>query len=96
MIIESLLDACELVLKELGDPQSSYWLASIIKEMKLWRASEPDVRDAIQKDIEKYHENSRFVCLANGEFTLQTKQIRNKILLMFTWPWEFFSSSSVL
>ena len=72
MKIRSLLDACELVLKELGDPQSSYWLASIIKEMKLWRASEPDVRDAIPKDIEKYHENSRFVCLANGEFTLQT------------------------
>lgn len=79
MIIESLLDACELVLKELGDPQSSYWLASIIKEMKLWRASEPDVRDAIQKDIEKYHENSRFVCLANGEFTLQTRVICEKI-----------------
>ena len=24
-MIESLLDACELVLKEQGEPQSSYW-----------------------------------------------------------------------
>ena len=62
-MIETLLDACQFILKEQGEPQSSYWLASQIMEMKLWRASEADVRDALNKDIEKHGESSRFVTL---------------------------------
>jgi hypothetical protein len=71
MIIESLLDACEVVLKEQGEPQSSYWLASQVMEMKLWRASEADVRDALRKDIAKHGDSSRFVALADDEFGLR-------------------------
>lgn len=72
MIVESLLDACEVVLNEQGEPQSSYWLASQVMEMKLWRASEADVRDALKKDIAKYGESSRFVALADDEFGLRS------------------------
>ncbi len=46
-MIESLLDACTFVLNNQGEPHSSYWLASQIMEMKLWRTSEPEVRDAL-------------------------------------------------
>jgi hypothetical protein len=70
-MIESLLDACELVLKEQGEPQSSYWLASLVEEMKLWRASEADVRDALTKDIAKHGESSQFVVLPDDEFALR-------------------------
>ncbi|HZZ77885.1 MAG TPA: hypothetical protein VFE62_05175 [Gemmataceae bacterium] len=59
MIIESLLDACEVVLNEQGEPQSSFWLASQVMEMKMWRASEADVRDAISKDVARLGESSR-------------------------------------
>ena len=58
-MIDSLLDACQFVLENQGEPQSSYWLASQVMEMKLWRASEADVRDAINKDIAKHGESSR-------------------------------------
>jgi DNA-directed RNA polymerase delta subunit len=71
-MIESLLDACEFVLKEQGEPQSSYWLASQIKEMKLWRASEADVRNALNKDIAKLGESCRFVALPDDEFALRS------------------------
>lgn len=69
-LINSLLDACQFVLEDQGEPQSSYWLASQIMETKLWRASEADVRDAINKDIAKHGESSRFVSLADDEFAL--------------------------
>ena len=36
-MIETLLDACKFVLEDQGVPQSCYWLASRIMEMKLWR-----------------------------------------------------------
>jgi hypothetical protein len=71
-MIESILDACEVVLNERGEPQSSFWLASQIIEMKLWRASEADVRDALTKNIEKYGEASRFVQPAADEFALRS------------------------
>jgi hypothetical protein len=74
MIIESLLDACEFVLKEQGEPQSSFWLASQVMEMKLWRASEADVRDALSKDIARLGSSSRFVALADDEFGLRSWQ----------------------
>jgi len=71
-MIGSLLDACEFILIEQGEPQSSYWLASQVMEMKLWRASEADVRDALIKDIGKHGESSRFVALADDEFALRS------------------------
>jgi hypothetical protein len=74
-MIESLLDACELVLKEQGEPQSSYWLASLVMEIKLWRASEADVRDALTKDIAKHGASSRFVSLPDDEFALRSSSV---------------------
>ena len=71
-MIESLLDACHFVLEAQGEPQSSYWLASQVMEMKLWRASEADVRDALQKDIKEHGELSRFVFVGDDEFALQS------------------------
>jgi hypothetical protein len=71
-MIDTLLDACEFILNNQGEPQSSYWLASQVMEMKLWRASEADVRDALNKDIEKQGGASRFVRLANDEFALRS------------------------
>lgn len=71
-MIDSLLDACEFVLNEQGEPQSSYWLASQVMEMKLWRTSEADVRDALRKDIAKLAESSRFVPLPDDEFALRS------------------------
>jgi DNA-directed RNA polymerase delta subunit len=70
-MIESLLDACELVLNEQGEPQSSYWLASQIMKMKVWRASEADVRDALTQDITMLGESSRFESLPDEEFALR-------------------------
>ena len=63
-MIESLLDACQFVLENLGEPQSSYWLASQVMEMKLWRASEADVRAALTKDIEEHGGALAFCSLA--------------------------------
>lgn len=45
--INSLLDACQFVLEIVGESQTCYWLASQVVEIKLWRASEGDVRDAL-------------------------------------------------
>lgn len=71
-MIESLLDACYFVLDDQGEPQSSFWLASQVMEMKLWRASESEVRDALTEDIEKHGEASRFMRLAKDEFALSS------------------------
>jgi hypothetical protein len=71
-MIESLLDACQFVLENLGEPQSSYWLASQVMEMKLWRASEADVRAALTKDIEEHGGRSRFLFAGEDEFALRS------------------------
>ncbi len=71
-MIETLLDACQFVLEEQGEPQSSYWLASQVMEMKLWRTSAADVRAALTKDIEEHGERSRFVFVGDGEFALRS------------------------
>lgn len=71
-MIETLLDACQFVLDDQGGPQKSYWLASQVMEMKLWRASEADVRDALKKDIERHGERSRFVFVGEDEFALRS------------------------
>jgi DNA-directed RNA polymerase delta subunit len=75
-MIESLLDACQFVLENLGEPQSSYWMASQVMETKLWRASEADVRAALTKDIEEYGERSRFVFVGDDEFALRSWNAR--------------------
>jgi hypothetical protein len=41
-------------------------------EMKLWRASEADVRAALTKDIEEHGERSRFVGVGEDEFALRS------------------------
>ena len=68
----NLLEACEFVFKEEGVPQSSYWLASQMREMKLWRASEADVQASLTKDIEQRGKASRFVRIAVDEFALRS------------------------
>jgi hypothetical protein len=71
-MIDSILDACSHVLEINGDPQSSYWLASQMEEMRLWRASEYDVRVAINKDIREIGQRSRFVRTADDEYALRS------------------------
>ncbi|WP_406699106.1 HTH domain-containing protein [Singulisphaera sp. Ch08] len=71
-MIESLLDACRYILEDHREGQSSYWLASQIMEMKLWRASESSVRKALNKDIEKSGELSPFVRVGEDEFALRS------------------------
>jgi hypothetical protein len=60
-MINTILDACRYVLEDQGEAQSSYWLSSIMMEMKLWRASESQVRAALDRDIEQFGEFSLFV-----------------------------------
>jgi len=50
----------------------AYWLASQMMGMKLWRASEADVRDALYKDIRQGGEQSRFLQIADDEFALRS------------------------
>ncbi len=71
-MIESLLDASQFVLEDQGEPQSSYWLASQVVEMKLWRASEAEVRAALTKDIEEHGGRSRFVFVGDDAFALRS------------------------
>lgn len=77
-MIDTLLDACEFILRDQGEPQSSYWLASQAMEMKLWRASEADVRDTLNKDVAKHGASSRFVKLADDEFGLRSWTIESR------------------
>lgn len=77
--IDSLLDACQSVLENLGEPQNSYWLASQVVEMKMWRASESDVRDALTKDLEGLGPGSRFVRLDGDEWGLRCWSARRRV-----------------
>ena len=70
MTINSLLDACEYVLTDQAAPQSSFWLAEQMKTMKIWQASEVDVREALNRDIAKNGTTSRFMKVADDEFAL--------------------------
>jgi hypothetical protein len=60
-MINTLLDACLYILEDQGEAQSTYWLSSIMNELKLWRASESRVRIVLDKDIEQFGESSPFV-----------------------------------
>ena len=71
-MISTLLDACRFILEDQGEPQSSYWLASQAVEMKLWRASEAEIRRALTKDIEKHGESSLFVEVGEDEYALRS------------------------
>jgi len=71
-MIHTILDACRYVLEDQGEPQSSYWLASQMMEMRLWRASEADVRAALHEDIETFQTASIFVKVAEDEFALRS------------------------
>ena len=73
-MIDTIFDACRQVLEINGDPQSPYWLASQMVEMKMWRASEHDVRAALEKDVEEFGERSQFVKLADDEWALRSWQ----------------------
>ncbi len=70
----SILDAIEIDLEDQGEPQSPYWLASQMVEMRLWRASEHDVRAALEKDIQERDEQSAFVKVADNEWGLRRWQ----------------------
>ena len=71
-MIHTLLGACRFILQDQGEAQSSYWLASQVVEMRLWRASESDVRDALDKDFDQHGESSLFVKVARDEYALRS------------------------
>jgi hypothetical protein len=71
-MIRTLPDACRFVLEELGEAQSSYWLASQVMEMKLWRASESEVRADLDKEIEEHGESSLFEKVAEDQYALRS------------------------
>jgi hypothetical protein len=72
-MILTLLDACRYVLDELSESQSSYWLASQVVEMKLWRASESQVRRALDRNIEAHGESSLSVKVGEDECVLAAR-----------------------
>jgi hypothetical protein len=71
-MIRTLLDACRFILEDLGEAQSSHWLASQVEEMRLWRASESQVRNDLDKDIKEHGESSRFVKVGEDEYALRS------------------------
>jgi hypothetical protein len=75
-MINTILDACRYVLEDQGEAQSSYWLSSIMMEMKLWRASESQVRVALDRDIKKYGESSPFVKVGEDLYALRSWMTR--------------------
>lgn len=76
-VINTILDACGEVLEINGDPQSSYWLASQMMEMKMWRASEHDIRTALEQDVRELGERSRFVKVTEDEWALRSWNMEN-------------------
>lgn len=71
-MIDTILDACKHVLEINGDPQSRYWLASQMMEMRLWRASEHDVLAALENDISEFREHPQFVKVADDEWAMRS------------------------
>jgi DNA-directed RNA polymerase delta subunit len=71
-MIDTILDTCREVLEINGDPQNPYWLASQMMEMRLWRASEHDVRAALEKDISEFDERSPFVKADDDQWALRS------------------------
>jgi hypothetical protein len=71
-MINTILDACQNVLEDQEEAQSSYWLSSIMLEMKLWRASESRVRIALDRDIEQFGESSPFEKVGEDLYALRS------------------------
>jgi hypothetical protein len=69
-MIHTLVDRCRFILEDQAEAQSSCWLASQVQELRLWRASESDVLDAVNKDIKKYDETSSLVKVGEDEYAL--------------------------
>jgi hypothetical protein len=59
-----------------GEAQSSYWLSSIMMEMKLWRATESQVRAALDKNIEHCGESSPFMKASEDLYALRSWKAR--------------------
>ena len=70
-MIHTIIEAIEFALDYDGGPISPFWLASQMQEMRLWRASEPDVRAALEKDIREWGERSQFVKVGEDEWGLR-------------------------
>lgn len=70
--IRTLLDACRFILEDQGEVQSAFWLASIMEEMKLWRASESRVRAALDRDIKEHGDSSFFVKVGDDQYGLRS------------------------
>jgi len=75
-MINTIIDVCRFVLEDQGEAQSSYWLSSIMMEMKLWRASESQVRRALDRDIKKFGDSSPFVKVAEDLYALRSWKVR--------------------
>ncbi len=71
-MIHTVLDACQYVLEAQGEPQSPYWLSSIMIEMKLWKTDEQRIRTSLERDIATFGEGSRFVKVADDEYALRS------------------------
>ena len=70
-MINTILDAIEYALEIQGEPQSPYWLASQMDEMKLWKATEQKVRAALDNEIKEFGERSPFVKVGDDEYALR-------------------------
>ena len=71
-MIHTIIEAIEFALEAQGDPQSPYWLSSQMDEMRLWKASEHDVRAALEKDMKEWGEESQFVKTDDDEYALRS------------------------
>ena len=77
-MIYTIIEAIEYALEAQGGPQSPHWLSSQMDEMRLWRASEHDVRAAFEKDISEFGDRSQFVKVAEDEWALRSWNMENK------------------
>jgi hypothetical protein len=75
-MINTLLDACQYILEDQGEAQSTYWLSSIMNEIRLWRASESQVRIALDRDIAQFGESSLFVKVSEDLYALRSWKAR--------------------
>ena len=75
-MIDTLLDACRYILEDQGEAQSSYWLASQIDGNETLAGERVQVRQALNKDIEKHGESSLFVKVGEDEYALRSWKAR--------------------
>jgi hypothetical protein len=71
-MINTILDACQFVLEDQGEAQSSFWLSSLMMELKLWRASQSKARAALDRDIKQYGESSPFIKVGEDLYALRS------------------------